>query len=109
MMCKEAVNRAYESPLSEGLLFERRMFHALFGDRGPEGRDGGVPGEAQARVHGALNRDGRRPSGAQCVLAPASPATGERPVADRPVGVGQGARVEARPARVADAADGDRT
>jgi enoyl-CoA hydratase len=30
MMAKEAVNRAYESPLTEGLLFERRMFHALF-------------------------------------------------------------------------------
>ncbi|MGP6088737.1 enoyl-CoA hydratase [Antarctobacter jejuensis] len=28
--CKEAVNRAYESTLSEGLLFERRLFHALF-------------------------------------------------------------------------------
>ena len=30
MMLKEAVNRAYESPLSEGLLFERRLFHSLF-------------------------------------------------------------------------------
>src|SRR5467141_4291293 len=30
MMAKEAVNRAYESPLSEGMLFERRLFHALF-------------------------------------------------------------------------------
>jgi enoyl-CoA hydratase len=30
MMAKEAINRAYESPLSEGLLFERRLFHALF-------------------------------------------------------------------------------
>ena len=27
---KEAVNRSYEVPLSEGLRFERRMFHALF-------------------------------------------------------------------------------
>jgi enoyl-CoA hydratase len=27
---KEAVNRAYESSLSEGLLFERREFHATF-------------------------------------------------------------------------------
>lgn len=31
MLCKESVNRAYETPLSEGLLFERRLFHALFG------------------------------------------------------------------------------
>jgi len=30
MMAKEAVNRAYESPLAEGVLFERRLFHALF-------------------------------------------------------------------------------
>jgi enoyl-CoA hydratase len=30
MMAKEAVNRAFESPLSEGILFERRLFHALF-------------------------------------------------------------------------------
>jgi enoyl-CoA hydratase len=31
MIAKECVNRAFESPLSEGLVFERRMFHALFG------------------------------------------------------------------------------
>jgi len=31
MMAKEAVSRAYESPLNDGLLFERRMFHSLFG------------------------------------------------------------------------------
>ncbi|MDD2407479.1 MAG: enoyl-CoA hydratase [Tepidiphilus sp.] len=30
MMIKECVNRAYESPLNEGLLFERRMFHSSF-------------------------------------------------------------------------------
>ena len=30
MMVKEAVNRAYETTLAEGLRFERRMFHALF-------------------------------------------------------------------------------
>lgn len=29
-MAKQAVNRAYESTLEEGLLFERRMFHATF-------------------------------------------------------------------------------
>lgn len=29
-MLKESVNRAFESSLSEGLLFERRQFHALF-------------------------------------------------------------------------------
>jgi enoyl-CoA hydratase len=30
MMIKESVNRAYESGLQEGLLFERRTFHASF-------------------------------------------------------------------------------
>lgn len=30
MMAKEAINRAYEAPLNDGLLFERRNFHALF-------------------------------------------------------------------------------
>ena len=30
MMAKEAVNRAYESTLSEGVRFERRLFHASF-------------------------------------------------------------------------------
>jgi len=28
---KEAVNRSYETTLREGILFERRLFHALFG------------------------------------------------------------------------------
>ena len=31
MMIKESVNRAYELTLSEGILFERRMFHSTFG------------------------------------------------------------------------------
>jgi len=30
MMAKEAINRAYEAPINEGLVFERRNFHALF-------------------------------------------------------------------------------
>jgi hypothetical protein len=30
MAVKEAVNRSYEVPLREGLLFERRVFHSLF-------------------------------------------------------------------------------
>ena len=30
MMIKESVNRAYESTLAEGLLFERRTFHSAF-------------------------------------------------------------------------------
>ncbi|MBM3568544.1 MAG: enoyl-CoA hydratase [Alphaproteobacteria bacterium] len=30
MMCKEAVNRAYETTLAEGVKFERRVFHSSF-------------------------------------------------------------------------------
>lgn len=30
MMAKEAVNRAYETTLAEGVHFERRLFHSLF-------------------------------------------------------------------------------
>jgi enoyl-CoA hydratase len=30
MAAKESVNRAFESGLSDGVMFERRMFHALF-------------------------------------------------------------------------------
>jgi enoyl-CoA hydratase len=30
MATKESVNRAFESPLSDGLMFERRLFHAMF-------------------------------------------------------------------------------
>ncbi|ANN79756.1 enoyl-CoA hydratase [Bordetella flabilis] len=33
MMAKECVNRAFESTLNEGMLFERRLFHSLFGTR----------------------------------------------------------------------------
>ena len=31
MMTKETVNAAYETTLSQGLRFERRLFHAMFG------------------------------------------------------------------------------
>lgn len=30
MMTKETVNRSYETTLSEGILFERRVFHSMF-------------------------------------------------------------------------------
>ena len=30
MMAKEAVNRAYEGTLADGVIFERRLFHSLF-------------------------------------------------------------------------------
>ena len=34
MAVKEMVNRAYETTLSEGMRFERRLFHSLFGTEG---------------------------------------------------------------------------
>ena len=30
IMTKETINRAYETTLSEGIRFERRVFHAMF-------------------------------------------------------------------------------
>jgi enoyl-CoA hydratase len=30
MMAKESINRAYETPLAEGIRFERRLFHSQF-------------------------------------------------------------------------------
>jgi enoyl-CoA hydratase len=30
LLAKESVNRAFEVPLAEGVLFERRVFHSLF-------------------------------------------------------------------------------
>jgi enoyl-CoA hydratase len=30
MAAKESVNRAFESGLSDGVMFERRLFHAMF-------------------------------------------------------------------------------
>lgn len=38
MMVKEAVNKAFESSLAEGLHFERRLFHATFGT--PDQKEG---------------------------------------------------------------------
>jgi enoyl-CoA hydratase len=31
MLAKQAVNRAFEAPLAEGVRFERLLFHSLFG------------------------------------------------------------------------------
>jgi len=30
MMAKESINRAFETSLAEGVLFERRLFHSQF-------------------------------------------------------------------------------
>jgi enoyl-CoA hydratase len=40
MAAKETVNRAFEGSLSDGLMYERRLFHALFAtDDQKEGMD----------------------------------------------------------------------
>ena len=51
-LAKECVNRAYESPLAEGMLFERRIFHALFATEDQkEGMDAFVNKRAPAFKH----------------------------------------------------------
>ena len=55
MMIKESINRAYESTLAEGVLFERRAVPVAVRARGPEGRHGGVPREAQAQLQEPLS------------------------------------------------------
>ena len=40
MAAKESVNRAFEGGLSDGIMFERRLFHSLFAtDDQKEGMD----------------------------------------------------------------------
>src|SRR4029079_13737372 len=49
---KEAVNRAFETPLAEGIRFERRLFHALFAtDDQKEGMAAFVAKRAPAFKH----------------------------------------------------------
>ncbi len=50
MAAKESVNRAFEGTLSDGVMFERRLFHALFCHGRPERRHGRLCRQAQARV-----------------------------------------------------------
>ncbi len=38
LAAKESVNRSYEAPLSDGILTERRLFHAMFGT--PDQKEG---------------------------------------------------------------------
>jgi enoyl-CoA hydratase len=56
MATKEMVNAAFEMPLAQGINFERRLFHGLFGteDRGPEGRHGRLRREASGELDGEI-------------------------------------------------------
>ena len=52
-MAKEAVNRAFETTLAEGVKFERRVFHALFAT---EDQKEGMSAFAEKRKPGFRNR-----------------------------------------------------
>ena len=52
MAAKESVNRAFESGLSDGVMFERRLFHALFATQDQkEGMDAFVNKRAAVFTH----------------------------------------------------------
>jgi enoyl-CoA hydratase len=53
MMAKEAVNRAYETTLAEGVRFERRLFHSTFAT---EDRKEGMAAFIEKREPGFRNR-----------------------------------------------------
>jgi enoyl-CoA hydratase len=53
LMAKESVNRAYETTLAEGVLFERRVFHATFA---LEDRKEGMSAFAEKRPPNFKNR-----------------------------------------------------
>jgi enoyl-CoA hydratase/carnithine racemase len=42
LMCKGVMNRAFEVPLSEGIRFERRLFHSLFATEDQRERNGSL-------------------------------------------------------------------
>jgi enoyl-CoA hydratase len=53
MAAKESVNRAFEGSLSDGIMFERRMFHALFATADQkEGMDAFLNKRAAAFING---------------------------------------------------------
>jgi enoyl-CoA hydratase len=52
MAAKESVNRAFESSLSDGVMFERRLFHSLFATQDQkEGMDAFVNKRAANFTH----------------------------------------------------------
>ena len=55
MMAKDAVNRSFEMPLTDGIAYERRLFHSLFGTEDKNEGMARVPRQAQARVQAPLN------------------------------------------------------
>ena len=70
MMIKESINRAYETTLAEGVLFRAPRVPVAVRARGPEGRHGGLPRKAQARVQEPIKTAPRsfcsRPTSCRC-------------------------------------------
>jgi len=56
MVAKEAVNRAFETTLAEGVRFERRTFHATFAFRRPRGGHERLRRQAQAGLETPLKQ-----------------------------------------------------
>ena len=54
-MAKEAVNRAFESTLAEGLLYERRLFHSAFATDDQSEGHGGVHQKTTPELHPPLS------------------------------------------------------
>ena len=82
MMTKEAVNRAYETTLAEGMRFERRVFHAMFAlDDQKEGMAAFI-GKRAARVSQPLTwpaktvREALTPRGSSTISRPLEAACG---------------------------------
>ena len=84
MAAKESVNRAFESGLSDGVMFERRLFHALFATADQkEGMDAFV-NKRKADVQAPLTRRQGLRGGLGCGRAPAARCAGCAAAAARP-------------------------
>ena len=69
--CKEVVNKSQDLGVRDGVEFERRVFHSLFGSRDREGGHGGVCGEEEGRVDEPVKREMLGPGSSG--LAPGPP------------------------------------
>src|SRR5262249_18842939 len=61
MLAKEAVNRAFETTLAEGVRFERRVFHSLFAT---EDQKEGMAAFVEKRAAQFENQQSRAPASA---------------------------------------------
>ena len=61
MAAKEAVNRAFETSLAEGIRFERRIFHSLFATA--DQKEGMTPSSRSGRPNSRINSSSSRGAG----------------------------------------------